>query len=185
MNRILVYLLLAALWAPASLDAAPKRNQPRAVKEQAPGSSKPDAKPGRVFEYEKKEVAEILRTLAREAGIDLVISARIDSEGLTVTLRVENKTPRQVIEIIVKANGLQMDELQGVYYIKHQNDHPTSELFHEQFVMEYEARPDAARKVARAKRALFDALLAANFTPEEALQLVITHEELPPSKPPQ
>jgi hypothetical protein len=155
----------------------PKKNQPRAATERPARRTKPGSKPSRVFAFEEKEVAEIFRMLAREIGMNLVVSEQIVNERPTVTLRIEGKSPREVLEILTKANALQMDEMDGVFYVKRRNDQIRRDIGYREWVLEYEARPDAARKVAKAKRALFEALLAAKFTREEALQLVIANEE--------
>lgn len=69
----------------------------------------------RVNEFAGDPVEVVLRALARQAKLDVVVSPAVQG---TVTLRLENKTPREVIDVIVQANGLTMDEIKGVYYIK-------------------------------------------------------------------
>ncbi len=68
-----------------------------------------------VVEFQGDDVSLALRTLARQAGINVVVSAAVTGP---ITLRVENKTPRQVIGIVCNANGLTIDELDGVLYVK-------------------------------------------------------------------
>lgn len=69
----------------------------------------------RVNEFQGDEIGLVLRTLARQAKMDLVVSDKVQG---TVTLRLENRTPREAIEVIVQAKGLVMDEMNGVYFIK-------------------------------------------------------------------
>lgn len=69
----------------------------------------------RVNEFAGDPVDVVLRALARQAKMDVVVSPAVQG---TITLRLENKTPREVIDTIVYANGLTMDELNGVFYIK-------------------------------------------------------------------
>src|SRR6185436_552297 len=77
----------------------------------------PNATGGNVIEFQGDDVSLALRTLARQANMNVVVSAAVVGP---VTLRMENKTPKEVIEIICTANGLVMDNLNEVYYIKTQ-----------------------------------------------------------------
>jgi type IV pilus secretin PilQ/predicted competence protein len=76
-----------------------------------------DANTPRVSEFQGDDVGLVLRTLARQAGMSVVVSAQVTGP---ITLRLENKTPREVIKVVCNANGLVMDELDGVTYIKTQ-----------------------------------------------------------------
>ncbi|MHA3773900.1 hypothetical protein ACXR0O_20390 [Verrucomicrobiota bacterium sgz303538] len=69
----------------------------------------------RMNEFQGDEIGLVLRTLARQAKMNLVVSEKVQG---TVTLRLEDKTPREAIEVIVTAKGLVMDEVNGVYFIK-------------------------------------------------------------------
>jgi type IV pilus assembly protein PilQ len=69
----------------------------------------------RVSEFQGDPVDVVLRTLARQAKMNVVVSPAVQG---TVNLRLEDKTPREVIDVIVQANGLAMDNLNNVYYIK-------------------------------------------------------------------
>jgi len=71
----------------------------------------------RVHEFQGDDVALVLRTLARQAGLNVVVSPKVIG---TVSLRLVQKTPKEAMEIICQANGLYMDELNGVTYIKTQ-----------------------------------------------------------------
>src|SRR5437868_11787558 len=68
-----------------------------------------------VREFQGDEVGQVLRLLARQAKINMVVS---DSVQGTVTMRLEDVTALQAISIIVKAKGLFMDKIENVYYIK-------------------------------------------------------------------
>ena len=87
----------------------------------APGSAETltiagsDPTARRVSEFQGDPVDVVLRTLARQAKMNVVVSPAVQG---TVNLRIEDKTPREVIDVIVQANGLAMDELNGVFYIK-------------------------------------------------------------------
>src|SRR5829696_3361768 len=69
----------------------------------------------RVSEFSGDPIDVVLRTLARQAKMNVVVSPAVQG---AVNLRLEDKTPREVIDVIVQANGLAMDELNGVTYIK-------------------------------------------------------------------
>ncbi|MEO6741305.1 MAG: hypothetical protein ABIP20_13725 [Chthoniobacteraceae bacterium] len=79
----------------------------------APGTM--DIGNSRVSEFQGDEVSLVLRTLARQAKMNVVVSPAVTGQ---ITLRVEDKTPAQVIRIICQANGLIMDEMESVTYIK-------------------------------------------------------------------
>ena len=68
-----------------------------------------------VREFQGDDVGQVLRLLARQAKINMVVSEAVAG---TVTMRLEDVTALQAIAIIVKAKGLFMDKIDSVYYIK-------------------------------------------------------------------
>ena len=68
-----------------------------------------------VREFQGDDVGQVLRLLARQAKVNMVVS---DAVTGTVTMRLEDVTAIQAISIIVKAKGLFMDKIDNVYYIK-------------------------------------------------------------------
>src|ERR1700680_2701317 len=66
-------------------------------------------------EFQGDEVGQVLRLLARQAKINMVVSEAVTG---TVTMRLEDVTALQAISIIVKAKGLFLDKIDNVYYIK-------------------------------------------------------------------
>jgi type IV pilus assembly protein PilQ len=68
-----------------------------------------------VREFQGDDVGQVLRLLARQAKINVVVSEAVTG---TVTMRLEDVTALQAISIIVKAKGLFMDKIDNVYYIK-------------------------------------------------------------------
>ncbi len=68
-----------------------------------------------IREFQGDDVGQVLRLLARQAKINMVVSEAVQG---TVTMRLEDVTAIQAIEIIVKAKGLFLDKLDSVYYIK-------------------------------------------------------------------
>jgi type IV pilus secretin PilQ/predicted competence protein len=68
-----------------------------------------------VREFQGDDVGQVLRLLARQAKINMVVSEAVTG---TVTMRLEDVTALQAVAIIVKAKGLFMDQIDNVYYIK-------------------------------------------------------------------
>jgi len=68
-----------------------------------------------VREFQGDDVGQVLRLLARQAKINMVVSEAVTG---TVTMRLEDVTAMQAIAIIVKAKSLFMDQIDNVYYIK-------------------------------------------------------------------
>ncbi len=68
-----------------------------------------------VREFQGDEVGQVLRLLARQAHINIVVSEAVTG---TVTMRLEGVTALQAIGIIVKAKSLFMDDIDNVYYVK-------------------------------------------------------------------
>jgi type IV pilus secretin PilQ/predicted competence protein len=96
---------------------APKTAAPGAV--QSPVLTEADANVESggvgVREFQGDDVGQVLRLLARQAKVNMVVSEAVTG---TVTMRLEDVTALQAISIIVKAKGLFMDKLDNVYYIK-------------------------------------------------------------------
>ncbi len=76
---------------------------------------------GRLNDFQGDEIGLVLRSLARQAKINIVISDKVATAG-TVTMRIEDRTPKEAIDIIVTSKGLVIDELGGVFYIKTQEE---------------------------------------------------------------
>ena len=70
-----------------------------------------------VREFQGDDVGQVLRLLARQAKINMVVSDQLPPNS-TVTMRLEDVTALQAIAIIVKAKGLFMDNIDNVYYVK-------------------------------------------------------------------
>jgi type IV pilus secretin PilQ/predicted competence protein len=92
----------------------------------APGS--PDTMPtapalpptaARLNDFQGDPIDLVLRTLARQAKMNIVVTDAVATTGGTVNMRIEDKSPKEAIEIIVESKGLIMDEgKNGVFYIK-------------------------------------------------------------------
>ncbi len=100
---------------------APPPGAPGAITPGVPGAPGAplgsDANAPRVSEFQGDDISLVLRTLARQAGISIVVSAQVTGP---ITLRLENKTPKEVIVVVCRMNGLIMEELDDVTYIKTQ-----------------------------------------------------------------
>jgi type II secretory pathway component GspD/PulD (secretin) len=73
----------------------------------------------RLNDFQGDPIDLVLRTLARQAKMNIVVSDKVATTAGTVNMRIEDKTPKEAIEIIVESKGLVMDQGKGgVYYIK-------------------------------------------------------------------
>lgn len=108
--------------APAPIEAPVTDPTGQPVQPGAPNTAVPavptfdvNAPAGRVSEFQGDEIGLVLRTLARQANMNVIVSAQVKG---VVTLRLTDKTPREVFEVIVESNNLLMEERKGVIYIK-------------------------------------------------------------------
>ena len=88
----------------------------------------------RVTEFQGDDVALVLRTLARQAKMNVVVSPAVTG---AITLRVENQSPAQVMQIICQSNGLIIDELNGVSYVKTQAEKQKEPTESRQYTFSY------------------------------------------------
>jgi type II secretory pathway component GspD/PulD (secretin) len=94
------------------------------------------ATPGHALnEFQGDDVAQVLRLLARQSKISLVVSDKISDAQppLKVTMRLEDKSPMEAIKIIVFDKGLILLEKDGVYYVKTKEEkeaEPTESAFY-------------------------------------------------------
>ena len=70
-------------------------------------------------DFQGEEIGLVLRTLARQAKINVVVSDKIVG---TVTMRLENIEPLEAIKVVAQSKNLFMDELNGIYYVKTQEE---------------------------------------------------------------
>ena len=87
-----------------------------------------------VSEFQEDDVSLVLRTLARQAKMNVVVSPAVIGK---ITLRVENKTPAEVMRIICQANGLIIDEMEGVLYVKTQAEKQKEPTESRQYTFSY------------------------------------------------
>ena len=83
----------------------------------AVGTSVPVANPEArtVHEFQGDDVGMVLRVLARQAGINIVVSDQIQG---TINMRVENLTPLETLKLVVDAKGYDLSQVHNVFFIK-------------------------------------------------------------------
>ena len=100
-----------------------------------------------VREFQGDEVGQVLRLLARQAKINMVVSDQIPP-GTTVTMRLEDVTALQAVAIIVKAKGLFMDKIDNVYYIKTAAERGAEPTESDSYQFSYSRAKDTAPLIA-------------------------------------
>src|SRR5437870_730972 len=98
-----------------------------------------------VREFQGDDVGQVLRLLARQAKVNMVVS---DAVTGTVTMRLEDVTALQAISIIVKAKGLFMDKIDNVYYIKTAAERTAEPTESDSYQFSYARAKDIAPLVA-------------------------------------
>jgi len=114
-------------------------------------------------EFQGDDVAQVLRLLARQCKISLVVSDRISDAQppMKVTMRLEDKTPMEAIKIIVFAKGLVLLQKDGVYYVQTKEEkeaEPTEPAF-------YTFSYAQAEKILPLLNAELDSKVPAQFDP--------------------
>lgn len=111
-------LLVQATTPNAATSPAPKTSTTTTTTT-SPGPVEPDSVTDNggvgIREFQGDDVGAVLRLLARQAKINMVVSEAVVG---TVTMRLEDVTALQAVTIIVKAKGLFLDKIDNVYYIK-------------------------------------------------------------------
>lgn len=198
MNRTVLFLALILTCTIAPAQAAPKGSS----KKPAPETNSLTVTPQttRLVEFKDDDLSLALQVLAREARIKVAVS---DDLKDTITMRLENTTPRAAIDLIIAAKDLAMEEQHGVFFIRAKNpatprasntpkaDSPDGlkDLATTAFapaltglydaLLDYAGKPETAQRLAKATRALYDALIAEGFSKEEAFQIVLSDRGLP------
>ena len=98
-----------------------------------------------VREFQGDDVGQVLRLLARQAKVNMVVS---DAVTGTVTMRLEDVTALQAISIIVKAKGLFMDKIDNVYYIKTSTERTAEPTESDNYQFSYARAKDISPLVA-------------------------------------
>jgi type IV pilus assembly protein PilQ len=98
-----------------------------------------------VREFQGDEVGQVLRLLARQAKVNMVVSEAVTGN---VTMRLEDVTALQAISIIVKAKGLFMDKMENVYYIKTAGERIAEPTESDSYQFSYSRAKDVAVLIA-------------------------------------
>jgi type IV pilus secretin PilQ/predicted competence protein len=115
----------------------------------SPGPVEPDSVTDNggvgVREFQGDDVGAVLRLLARQAKINMVVSEAVTG---TVTMRLEDVTALQAVSIIVKAKGLFLDKIDNVYYIKTGGEREKEPTESDSYQFSYARAKDVAVLVA-------------------------------------
>ncbi|HAF03306.1 MAG TPA: hypothetical protein DCG89_05855 [Spartobacteria bacterium] len=98
-----------------------------------------------VREFQGDDVGQVLRLLARQAKINMVVSEAVTG---TVTMRLEGVTALQATAIIVKAKNLFMDKIDNVYYIKTGAERTAEPTESDSYQFSYSRAKDTAPLIA-------------------------------------
>ena len=98
-----------------------------------------------VREFQGDDVGAVLRLLARQAKINMVVSEAVTG---TVTMRLEDVTALQAVSIIVKAKGLFLDKIDNVYYIKTGAERTAEPTESDSYQFSYARAKDTATLIA-------------------------------------
>src|SRR5438876_2616778 len=98
-----------------------------------------------VREFQGDEIGQVLRLLARQAKINVVVSEAVTG---TVTMRLEDVTALQAISVIVKAKALFMDKIDNVYYVKTATERTAEPTESDSYQFSYSRAKDTAPLIA-------------------------------------
>lgn len=98
-----------------------------------------------VREFQGDDIGQVLRLLARQAKVNMVVS---DAVTGAVTMRLEDVTALQAISIIVKAKGLFLDKIDNVYYIKTATEKTAEPTESDSYQLSYARAKDIAPLMA-------------------------------------
>jgi type IV pilus secretin PilQ/predicted competence protein len=143
-------LLVQATTSNAATSPAPATSTTTtATTTTSPGPVEPDSVADNggvgVREFQGDEVGAVLRLLARQAKINMVVSETVAG---TVTMRLEDVTALQAISIIVKAKGLFLDKIENVYYIKTAAERTAEPTESDSYQFSYARAKDTAPLIA-------------------------------------
>ena len=129
---------------PAVSPAAPTTQTTTSPTTVEPGNLTENGGAG-VREFQGDDVGQVLRLLARQSKINMVVSEAVTG---TVTMRLEDVTALQAIAIIVKAKNLFMDKIDNVYYIKTGAERTAEPTESDSYQFSYSRAKDTAPLIA-------------------------------------
>ena len=122
----------------------------------------PSAGGRRIREFQGDDLGQVLRLLARQAKISLLVDDAIKGN---VDARLENSSAMEAIEALVRQYKLSMvKDDKGVYYLTPRDAADT--------VLDAIAKPETANRVAAYLHNLYTALIKEGFEPDESMQIV-------------
>jgi type IV pilus secretin PilQ/predicted competence protein len=133
--------------APATNTTSTTSNAPTTAAPGATPDSAVESGGVGVREFQGDDVGQVLRLLARQAKINMVVSDQLP-QGSTVTMRLEDVTALQAIAIIVKAKGLFMDKIDNVYYVKTEAERAKEPTESDSYQFSYSRAKDVSPLVA-------------------------------------
>jgi type IV pilus secretin PilQ/predicted competence protein len=139
---LMVVQATGATAAPANSTAKPNTATPATTGEQ---DTVVESGGVGVREFQGDDVGQVLRLLARQAKINMVVSEAVTG---TVTMRLEDVTALQAISIIVKAKSLFMDKIDNVYYIKTGAERTAEPTESDSYQFSYSRAKDTAPLIA-------------------------------------
>ena len=101
--------------SPAAATTATTTTTTTAADTVSPTTTTADSGGVGVREFQGDDVGQVLRLLARQAKVNMVVSEAVTG---TVTMRLEDVTALQAVDIIAKSKSLFVDKIDGVYYVK-------------------------------------------------------------------
>ncbi|MGZ4965787.1 MAG: hypothetical protein ACXV97_01300 [Chthoniobacterales bacterium] len=140
-------MLVQASSGPATAAAAPTTTSATSATTPTTTDAATDSGGVGVREFQGDDVGQVLRLLARQAKINMVVSDQIPP-NTTVTMRLEDVTAVQAISIIVKAKGLFMDKIDNVYYIKTAAERTAEPTESDSYQFSYSRAKDTAPLIA-------------------------------------
>ncbi len=159
MNKIYRYILILAISCGA---AQPVFGQTPASSPAATTTEADSAGGKRAREFQGDDLGQVLRLLARQAKISLLVDEAIKGN---VNFRLENASAMEAIEAIAHQYKLTLTkDAKDIYYLSAPDAADV--------MLDLLAKPETAARVAAFKRNLFDALVKEGFSPEEAIQVM-------------
>jgi type IV pilus secretin PilQ/predicted competence protein len=144
-NSPLTLVQASTTSAASSPTTATKSSTTSTTSEPAEADSATDNGGVGVREFQGDDVGQVLRLLARQSKINMVVSEAVVG---TVTMRLEDITALQAVAIIVKAKGLFMDKIDNVYYIKTGAERTAEPTESDNYQFSYARAKDVAALIA-------------------------------------
>jgi|GEM_PF-370243 len=98
-----------------------------------------------VTEFQDQEIATAIRLLARQAKISIAVSDKVQGN---VTIRLEDKTPLDAIQIICTMKNLYLDKIEGVYFVKTQDEKAKEPTISQSYTFSYAQAKDVSPLLA-------------------------------------